>query len=390
MASYSNIEIITIATLIIIGIITLIIVGLFLRKYKIVKALIAIVCYSAVFIGGLAILEDEENIVTELAKETSITETTKIMAAITTPITNYSEIRNTETQSIVDETSAETPRNTEPTTTTAITTTAPITTEKTRPKPSTTTKPRAAAVTTTAVRTTAESTEYIHGYNTYYEYSHYDYPYGYFYPEAASNSNTYGTGTAQATVTTTGVTAGYNSTGSINSTNTINAVRRYISAYPNAASVNITIPAGATAMSSSTAQKVIAAAGNKTVTLTGSASFGSVAYSLKTARNYYFQMSTTSSRYTSARNTIVRAFGNSDTRGFALIANELDVSATYRINMVSIGISVKPTDTVYSLFYNPATNGFTRKSLVVNSDGEIAYATSRGGVHLFSETPFAK
>jgi hypothetical protein len=71
-------------------------------------------------------------------------------------------------------------------------------------------------------------------------------------------------------------------------------------------------------------------------------------------------------------------------------ANSLGTSGTFRINLSTLGLSAGPGDTVYALFYNPATNGFTRKTLVVNSSGQVAYATTRGGVHLFSETPFAK
>ncbi|MDR0992798.1 MAG: hypothetical protein LBL87_07915 [Ruminococcus sp.] len=207
---------------------------------------------------------------------------------------------------------------------------------------------------------------------------------------SSSTSNTFGTGTAQATVTSTGVTAGYNASGSINSTNTANAIKRYFTANPSASSVNVTIPSAATAMSASTAKKLIAAAGSKTVTLVNSATFGSMSYSLTTARNYYFGMNSNNSKYTSARTTIVRAYGNTDTRGFSLSVNNLGASATLRIKVASLGISAGAGDTVYALFYNPSTNGFTRKTLVVNSAGEVTYATTRGGVHLFSETPFAK
>jgi hypothetical protein len=242
---------------------------------------------------------------------------------------------------------------------------------------------------------------FTYGYDTLYGYG-YGYGYGYpsyYYPTGTgtntnsntnTNANSFGTGTLQATVTTTGVTAGYNASGSINSTNTVLAVQRYFRAYPSATSVNLAIPMGATAMSKSTAQKLINAAGTKAITVTGNASFGTVSYSLTTARNYYFQMSSTGSRYTNARNTIVRAYGNSDTRGFSMQVNSLGASGTFKVKLSTLGLSVGAGDTVYALFYNPSTNGFTRKTLVVNSAGEVNYATARGGVHLFSETPFAK
>jgi hypothetical protein len=241
--------------------------------------------------------------------------------------------------------------------------------------------------------------DYGYGYGTGYPSG---YPTGY-YPgtyipgqtynpgTAASTANSFGTGTAKATVTTSGVTAGYNASGSVNSANLVSAIQRYFRANTTARTVNVTIPTGATALSKSSAQKVINAAGTgKTVTLTGSASFGTVSYSLTQASNVYFQMSSSGTKYTNARNIIVRAYGNSDAKGFSMQSNSLGISGTFRIKPTSLGLSAGPGDTVYALFYNPTTNGFTRKTLVVNSAGEVAYATTRGGVHLFSETPFAR
>jgi hypothetical protein len=246
---------------------------------------------------------------------------------------------------------------------------------------------------------------FTYGYDPYYYYGYgygYGYPSGYYpgytYPTTGTGTNTnttnaneFGTGTLKATVSTSGVTAGYNASGSINSTNTVLAVQRYFRAYPTATTLNLAIPMGATAMSTSTARKIMNAAGtSRTVNLVGNASFGTVSYALTTARNYYFQMSSAGSRYTNARNTIVRAYGNSDTRGFSMQTNSLGASGTFKIKLSSLGLSAGPGDTVYALFYNPSTNGFTRKTLVVNSAGEVNYATARGGVHLFSESPFAK
>jgi hypothetical protein len=361
-----------------------------IKKYQAGIGLLAILIAVGIPISVVGISnEKEESVDGTIAVATTIatsisesTTGTTIPSVVDKPV--YS---TTDTPTNVNRTTDEPIQYTltAPTITTTIATTAPVSTEKTTAKSSTTTKPKTAATTTTtAARTTTESAEYIYGYETYYEY-------GYYYPEAVSNSNTFGTGTAQATVTSIGVTAGYNASGSINSTNTVLAVQRYFREYPSATALYITIPSGATAMSPSTARKIINAAGSgKTVYLVSSTSFGSLSYTLSTARNYYFSMLNSGKKYNNARSIIVRAYGNSDICGFSMSTNSLGASGTFRIKVASLGLSANVGDTIYALFYNPATNGFTRKSLVVNSNGEIAYATTRGGVHLYSKSQFTK
>jgi hypothetical protein len=212
-------------------------------------------------------------------------------------------------------------------------------------------------------------------------------------PSRPSNANTYTNGDATATInTSTGtVTAGVNSTGTLNSTATANAVKSVVSRGLSDANVTVTLPSSTTAISKSAMQKLITAAGNLDLRIQIQSTYGTILLPMSSARQVMTKINGSSAAITNAIAKFKKAYGNTDIVGIQTTQNtSFGVSATYRISADAIGLSADYGDKVYIAIYDPAKGTFSKKTVTVNAKGEIAFASSASGVILFSSYPFAK
>ncbi|MDR0987016.1 MAG: hypothetical protein LBL98_04930 [Ruminococcus sp.] len=212
-------------------------------------------------------------------------------------------------------------------------------------------------------------------------------------PATNNNANTFTNGGATSTInTSTGVvTAGVNSSGSLNSTATANAVKSVVSRGLSDSSVTVTLPTSTTAISKSAMQKLITAAGNKDLRIQIQSTYGTILLPMSSARQVMTKISASSSAITSAITKFKKAYGNTDIVGIQTSqSGSFGVSATYRISADAIGLGADYGDKVYIAIYNPTKGTFQRKTVTINAKGEIAFASSSSGIILFSSYPFSK
>jgi hypothetical protein len=206
-----------------------------------------------------------------------------------------------------------------------------------------------------------------------------------------STSFTSGGVTASYSPTTGVIEAGLNSTGSVNSTATTNAIKAAVARNVTGSTVTLNVSSNSTGISKSTMQKFLSAVGssrNFRVQISGT--FGSIIVPVSSARQINTRVSMSGNAITSAVNTFKKAFGNTDIKGIQTSqASTFGASAQYRISADAIGLNADYGDTVYVAIYNPSTRRYTKKTVVVNANGQIAFASSSSGIILFSTKPYS-
>ncbi|MDR0903066.1 MAG: hypothetical protein LBM59_00350 [Ruminococcus sp.] len=212
-------------------------------------------------------------------------------------------------------------------------------------------------------------------------------------PSTNTNANTYTNNGATATInTSTGViTAGVNSSGTLNSAATSSAVSSAVKRGLTDSNVTVNVPTAATAISKSAMQKLLTAAGSKNLRIQLQSTYGTILLPVSSARQIMTKVSTNSTAITNAIAKFRKAYGNTDIVGIQTSqSGSYGVSATYRISADAIGLGADYGDKVYIAIYNPTKGTFQRKTVTINAKGEIAFASSASGVILFSSYPFAK
>jgi hypothetical protein len=225
-----------------------------------------------------------------------------------------------------------------------------------------------------------------------FTYSMSGYPYYPTTPSTNNTTNSYTNNGATATInSSTGVvTAGINSSGSVNSTATNNALKAAINRKLIDGAATVVVPSTSTGLSKSTVQKLITAAGSKGLRIQIQGSFGTITVPVSTARQINTRVLSSSNALTSAKATFKRVFGNTDIVGIQTSqASTFGSSATYRISADAIGLGVDYGDTAYVAIYNPETGKYSKKTVMVNANGQIAFASSYSGIFLFSAKPFS-
>ncbi|MDR0974309.1 MAG: hypothetical protein LBL80_01310 [Ruminococcus sp.] len=210
---------------------------------------------------------------------------------------------------------------------------------------------------------------------------------------SSSNRNSFTSGGATATLNTSSgaVTAGVNTSGTLNSVATSNAVKASISRGYADDVVTVNLPASTTAISKSAMQKLLDASGNKDLRIQIQSTYGTILIPVSSARQIKTTITASSSNINKAVALFYKAYGNTDITAIETAqTGTFGSSATYRISADAIGLGADYGDKVYVAIYNPSTGKFTKKTVTVNSKGEIAFASSSAGVILFSSYPFSK
>ncbi|MDR0944073.1 MAG: hypothetical protein LBM41_06025 [Ruminococcus sp.] len=211
-------------------------------------------------------------------------------------------------------------------------------------------------------------------------------------PSSTTNSNSFSNNGATATINTSSgvITAGINTTGSVNSTATANALKSAVSRKLIDGTPTVVVPSTSTGISKSTMQKLITAAGNTSIRVQIQGTFGTILIPVSSARQINARVLTSSNALTNAKATFKKAFGNNDIVGIQTAqATTYGASAQYRISADAIGLNVDYGDTAYVALYNPTTKKYSAKTVMVNANGQIAFASSYSGIILFSAMPFS-
>jgi hypothetical protein len=211
-------------------------------------------------------------------------------------------------------------------------------------------------------------------------------------PSVPTTSNSFTNNGATATInTSTGVvTAGINSSGSVNSTATNNALKAAINRRLVDGAATVVVPSTSSGLSKSTVQKLLTAAGSRGLRIQIEGAFGTILVPVSSARQINTRVYTSSNALTNAKATFKRAFGNTDIVGIQTAqASTFGSSATYRVSAGAIGLNADYGDTVYVAIYNPSTGKYSKKTVMVNANGQIAFASSYSGIFLFSAKPWS-
>jgi hypothetical protein len=217
-------------------------------------------------------------------------------------------------------------------------------------------------------------------------------------PPTSNNTNTTTAGTftvggiTSTTNRSTGVvTPGLNASGSLNSASAAKAVAYAVSRGLADTSVTISLKSGTTVISKAAMQTLLNNADGLPLNIQINSAYGTITVPVSSARQIWTEVRSNTNAVASAKTTFAKAYGNKDIVGIQTAqASTFGSSATYRIDADSIGLSAYYGDTVYVAIYNPTTRLFTRKTVQVNSAGQIAFKSSYSGILLFSETPFTK
>jgi hypothetical protein len=225
-------------------------------------------------------------------------------------------------------------------------------------------------------------------YNPYYP--------GMYYPttggSSSSTSTTYTSGGASSTIVSGGVIAGVNASGSLNSTSTVNAIEAGIQrGLLTGSTITVTLPEETTAISKATMEKLLRAAGGKSLRIKMDTDYGTIVIPVTSAKQIRTGITGNNSTIRSAVALFEKTYGNDDVTGVQTTqASTFGFSATYRFDAGAVGVAADYGDRVYVAIYNPSTKKFSRKTVTVNASGEIAFASSYSGVILFSTEPFTK
>ncbi|MDR0946477.1 MAG: hypothetical protein LBM87_01835 [Ruminococcus sp.] len=241
---------------------------------------------------------------------------------------------------------------------------------------------------------------WYYGGGYYYGGTTGSYP-GLLWPGANNNANntnlgngTYTSGSATTKVSSSGVVqAGANATGSLNSATVVKGIQYALGRGLADNTVTVQVGKDITAISKSSVQKMINAADDydAEVRLQIVQSYCTITIPVASARNIYTGIKTTGTQITSAKSLFKKAYGNNDIVAVQTTqTTTFGSSATYRFDADALGIDAGYGEKVYVAVYNPSTGKFVRKTVTVNSSGQIAFATSYAGVVLFSQSPFTK
>jgi hypothetical protein len=153
--------------------------------------------------------------------------------------------------------------------------------------------------------------------------------------------------------------------------------------------VVVSLPEDVTAISKSAMTTLLRTAGDLELRIRINSVYGTILIPVTSAKQIMTGVTQRGNELTAAVNLFRNAYGNSD---IAAIQTAQDAtygfSATYRISADAIGLDADYNDRVYIAIYNPDTGKFSRKNVKVNSAGQIAFASSKSGILLFSTQQF--